>query len=464
MGMNLKHAQRICRATPPPSGRKPELNLVASDVDQLLPQLDQYHEIFACWFQRQEQRYWSRQYMQGQMLKIERKSIEPMARALEDGDVQAMQNFASASPWQDDVILRVHQHEVAKTLGQEDGVIIVDGCDFPKQGRNSVGVAYQHCGALGKTANCQASVLLAYASEAGHTLIDRRLFMPERWFSPEYSDLRQECGVPEDLVFQTKNELAWPMLAPLLEEEILPFQWILGDEAFGRDTKLLNKIASKNKYYFVEIPRNTLIWRQRAGRTYVSKRVDELALSMQARHWRRVIVHEGTKGPIFAEIAIVREVFSEDAMPAREEWLVIRRQSQTQPLSEWKFYRCNAPRKTSWEKLATLTAWRWPIESAIEECKSELGMDHYEVRNWRGWHHHMTMTLLSHHFLVRCRVELGETAPALTVSQVRQLLNVVLPQRKFDAETTLKEIQRTQRQNYDAYRSHRKRRLNPKTG
>ncbi|MCK6557969.1 hypothetical protein L6R21_02120, partial [bacterium] len=118
--------------------------------------------------------------------------------------------------------------------------------------------------------------------------------------------------------------------------------------------------------------------------------------------------------------------------------------------------------KTARDKLATLTAWRWPIESTIEECKGELGMDHYEVRNWRGWHHHLTMTMLSHHFLVRMRVEMGDEAPALTVSQARHLLQVVLPKRKFEAQMVLEEIQRTQKQNYAAYRSHRKHRRKQK--
>lgn len=483
MSMTYKHAQRISSATPPPSGRKPKLNVAPRQVNGLLTQLETYHEIYSPLFQRQEQRYWSLKYMQGQMLDIERKSIEPMARALDGGNVQAMQQFTSASSWQDVVIIRRHQLEVGTTLGRKDGVIITDGCDFPKQGDNSVGVAHQHCGVLGKTANCQAGVFLAYASELGHTLLDRRLYMPEHWFSTEYAALRNECDVPEELRFQTKNELVWAMLEPLLEEAIVPFEWIAFDEAFGRDTKLLNKIHQKKKSYFAEIPCDTLVWRQRpkvqlpqintgpgrratrprlASDAPTPQRIDELAQALDARHWRRVIVHEGTKGPVEVEVAVIRVVFSENGLPARTEWVVIRRKSSRQPRTKWKFFRSNAPTKTSWKKLAEMTAWRWPVESTFEECKGELGMDHYEVRNWRGWHHHMTMTMLSHHFLVRTRVAMGDEAPALTVSQARHLLNVTLPKRKFDAQAMLTEIQRTQQQNYAAYRSHRKRRRKQK--
>lgn len=480
MSMENKPAQRIVSATPPPSGRAPKLNIAPRHVEGLQTRLESYHEIFAPLFQRQEQRHWSLKYMQGQMLDLERKSIEPMARALTDGNVQAMQQFTSASSWDDEEILRAHRGEVGKTLGRADGMIIADGSDFPKQGENSVGVARQYCGALGKLANCQAGVFLAYASAAGHTLLDRRLYMPEHWFSPEYAALRDECGVPATLAFHTKNELLWAMLEPALDDEALPCQWVLADEAFGRDATLLNKIAAKNKSYFVEIPCDTLVfWRQPkmvlpkdqtehrgrpatkprlAADTPASKRVDGLAKALKQKHWRRVIVHEGSKGPQQVEIAILEVVCTKAGLPVRKEWLIVRRSSSRQPLAMWKFFRSNAPTKTSWKKLARLTAWRWPIETTFQECKSELGMDHYEVRNWRGWHHHITMTILSHHFLVRLRVEMGDDAPALTLPQARRLLNVILPKRVFDAQAMLDEIQRTQQQNYAAYRSHRKRR------
>lgn len=479
MGMKTTHAQRICKATPPPSGRKPQMNIAPREVEGLLEQLQNYHAEFAPLFQRQEQRHHSLQYMQGQMLDLERKSIEPMARALTEGDVQALQQFTSASPWRDEPIIQQHHRQVAITLGRPEGVIIPDGCDFPKQGEESVGVARQYCGALGKIANCQASVLLAYASDAGYTLIDRRLYMPEDWFTPEYEARRQACGVPEDLKFQTKNDLCWGMLSALISANLLPFQWVTFDEAFGRDSTLLNRIAQAEKYYFAEIPRSITAWRRwpkvlppttepEEGRSRkharlaptarAAKRIEQIAKKFSDEHWRRVIVHEGTKGPVEVEIAIVRLIFSDDGLPGREEWVIVRRTSARQPLKEWKFFRSNAPADIAWQKLAEMVAWRWPIETVIEECKGELGMDHYEVRNWRGWHHHMTMTMLSHHFLVRVRVNMGAQTPALTVSQVRKLLQVVLPQSRFDAKSVLQEIQRTQKQNYAAYRSHRKRR------
>src|SRR5215218_1544128 len=195
---------------PPPSARPPLVELTPDEVAALHAELVAYHAAFAPLFQRAEQRRWALKYLEGQLLPLERKSIEPMADALEGGNVQAMQQFIGLGAWDDAAVLARHQQLVAETLGDpETGVLIVDGCDFPKQGRHSVGVARQWCGALGKVANCQASVVACYASARGYTLVDRRLFLPQAWFDDAHRHLRSECGVPRDLVFQSHTEVAW---------------------------------------------------------------------------------------------------------------------------------------------------------------------------------------------------------------------------------------------------------------
>lgn len=414
------------------------------------------------------------------MLDLDRKSIEPMARAVEGGNVQALQHFISAGAWSDAAVIGVHQARVAETLGQPDGVLILDGCDFPKQGDDSVGVTRQYCGPLGKIANCQASVVLVYASAGGHTFLDRRLYLPKDWFDATHQDRWKKCGVPEDVVFQTKPELGWQMLKPILTTPVIAFRWVVMDAGFGRDTHLLNQIHAENRLFFAEMPCSIRAWRRRPkvipprarsplGRpppppqispdAPARQRVDQIARRLRGKCWQPFSIHEGSKGPLVAEIAVVRVVMVAEALPGREEWLVIRRASRHPSPADWKYYRCNAPVDTPLKTRAGLTAWRWPVETTIEECKSELGLDQYEVRNWTGWHHHFTLTMLSHLLLVRLRVQLGDDAPALTVSQVRQLLQVVLPQREFDAQAAIDALERTQRQNYAAYRSHRKRRL-----
>jgi SRSO17 transposase len=470
---------RVSKATPPPSGRKPGHNLAPRQVKGLKQKLVAYHRDYADVFHRKEQRVWALKYLEGQMLDLQRKSIEPMAQTLEGGNIQAMQQFVSQGAWSDAELIRRHQTRVAHTLGRRNGVLILDGCDYPKQGDDSVGVARQYCGPLGKIANCQASVVLAYASQAGQTLLDRRLYLPKKWFDEAHRKRWRKCGIPKDTTFRTTPELGAEMIDALLETGVVPFQWVTMDEGYGRAPHLLDRIHAQGKYFFAEVPRSTRAWRFRprvvrpgpppaTGRpptvTYLAsdapaaQRVDQFAQALPKKRWQPVIVHEGTKGPIAVEVAAVRVVMVDDALPGRSEWLVIRRPLGPSPLKTWKFFRCNAPRRTSFRTLARLTAWRWPVETVIEECKSELGLDHYEVRNWKGWHHHTAMTMLSHQLLVELRVEMEAKAPALTVSQVRMLLQIALPKRELDAAGVIAEIERVQQRNYAAYRSHQKHR------
>ncbi len=193
---------------PPPSAQPPVLELTPADVVGLAEALLIYHDQFAPCFRRAEQRHWAKKYLEGQLAPLPRKSIEPMALALAGGNVQAMQQFISQGAWDDEAVLTQHQRLVADTLGDApSGVLILDGCDFPKQGTDSVGVARQWCGALGKRANCQASVLAAYASRYGYTLVDRRLYLPAAWFTDAYAARRHTCGVPAAVRFRTKPEL-----------------------------------------------------------------------------------------------------------------------------------------------------------------------------------------------------------------------------------------------------------------
>src|SRR5215216_5431018 len=203
----------------PPCARPPLINLAPRDVEALADELIAYHAHFAPLFAREEQRVWALTYLQGQLADLERKSIEPMALAHPDGNVQAMQQFISLGAWDDSAVLERHQQLVADTLGERDtGVLILDGCDFPKQGAHSCGVARQWCGALGKVANCQASVVACYASQHGYTLVERRLYMPKQWFSPAYQERREKCGVPADLAFQTQPQLAWALIETLHQQ------------------------------------------------------------------------------------------------------------------------------------------------------------------------------------------------------------------------------------------------------
>ncbi len=322
------------------------------------------------------------------------------------------------------VLLHPWSNESEETLGEADGVVIIDGSDFPKQGHDSVGVAPQWCGALGKVANCQAGVFAAYASRPGSTLLDRRLFLPERWVTPEYQERRAKCGVPDALAFQAKPALALDMLQTLAADGHLRFRWVTVDEWFGRDPDFLDGIAALGRWYFAEVAQTTHVWERRpqvgvpvgAGKGRPRRRVRVLPGELRSRpvavlaaelptsRWQPYRIKEGSQGPMVAAFAFRRVIAARDDLPGPEVWVIFRRALGENP--ELKVYLSNAPAELPGTELVRQAGRRWPIETALETGKDGLGMDHYEVRTWRGWHHHMTLCILAHHFLVRVQQRL----------------------------------------------------------
>ena len=453
--------------------------LLTTDVQELAPELEAYHSIYADCFGRREQREKCHSYMHGLLQQLPNKSIETMMLH-NDGDnpnsIRAMQHFISQGAWDDAAVLNRHAVEVDKDLGDEEGVLIVDGSDFPKQGTESVGVKRQWCGQLGKVANCQAGVFLGYASQHGYTLLDRRLYVPEVWFEGGvYAERRHQCGVPENLTFQTKQELALAMVKETATSGYLRYRWLTCDEFFGRDSDFLDSVGAY-AWYMAEVPTNTQVWLQRPhtevpawsgyGRkpTRVhlaegepeSQAVTLIATQLPREAWQQYTIKEGTKGPIAAEFAALRVINARKNLPGHEVWLICRRDSASH---EHKFYLSNAPPEIPLATFVRVAGLRWPIESCFEEGKQELGLGDYQVRSWVGWHHHMTLCILAHFFLVRIQRHLQDRAPKLTLPQAILLLKAVLPQPQFDLETTVEIVNYYQRRHEAAYLSHRKRRL-----
>ena len=457
-----------------------ELKLSVSEVEkELLPELLAYHERYSALFKRREQREQSEQYLRGLLSTIPNKSAESMVLHFKGDDqnaVRASQQFLSKGAWSDDAILQQHWQEVEQDLGAAEGVLIIDGSDFPKQGDESVGVKRQMCGELGKIANCQAGVFLSYASEKGYTLLDRRLYLPQEWVEDEaYAQRRKQCGVPDESIFQTKPQLAAEMVKAISEAGTLRYRWLTCDAAFGRDSTFLDTVG-EHVSYFAEVDFDTRVWLQRPataipagtgrGRPPTIERlvdgepdaqtVAAIASSRPPSVWQRLTIKEGTKGPLTADFASLPVVAVRNALPGADVWLILRRNPAT---GEIKYYLSNAPLDTSIQTFAWLSGMRWPVESCFEEGKQELGMGDYQVRSWTGWHHHMTLVILAHFFLVRLKLRLKEKAPALTLPQTVLLLQAVLPRPELDAELALDIIRYRQQRNHDAYRSHRKKRL-----
>jgi|SRR5215471_11317740 len=405
----------------------PAMELTPQAIDNLVEELREYHAIYSPLFQRREQREGADKYLRGLLLEIPRKSIEPMVLALEGANAKAvrtLQLFISEGTWDDETLLHRHWQEVDTLLGEDDGVLTLDGSDFLKQGQASVGVKRQYCGEVGKRANCQAGVYLGYASRQGYTLVDRRLYLPQEWVADErYAERRRRCGVPAALTFKTKPTLGWEMMQAVHQASTLRARWVTCDEAFGRDTSLLDHIDGIGLWYFAEVPHDTQVWRQRpatavppwSGRgrkpTRTRRQAGEaepeavalLAASVPADRWVRRTIKEGSKGPLVAQFAALRVIAMREGLPGPEVWLVLRRNLVT---GELKAYLCNAPADTPLAMLVRLSGMRWPIETCFEDGKQYLGMGDYEVRSWRGWHHHMTLCILAHFFLVRACLRL----------------------------------------------------------
>lgn len=457
-----------------------EITLTIKDVQKLETELAQYSQIYQDLFGRREQKEQYALYLQGLMADLPNKSIETMMLNFNGDDPQAirnMQHFIGQGVWNDRAILSRHWQEVNKDLGDEDGVVIIDSSGFPKQGQGSVGVKRQWCGQLGKKANCQVGVFLGYASHKGYTLLDRRLYLPQEWVEDKaYEERRAKCGIPKDITFKTQQMLALEMLQALRQDAHLPFRWLTCDEAFGRDTAFLDQ-AGKIVGYFAEVPKDTHLWlgrpktavpepKSEQGRKpkrlqlvegeMKAQPVSQLAAGLPVTSWSRHTIKEGSKGPIVADFAMLRVVAVRHQLPGPDVWLILRRDTTD---GELKFFLSNAPLVTPLTTFVWLSGMRWPVETCFEHGKQEIGLGDYQVRSWTGWHHHMTLCILAHFFLVRMQLRLKDKAPKLTLPQAILLLKTVLAQPKTDVAKAIEIVNYYHRCHEAAYRSHRKRRL-----
>jgi SRSO17 transposase len=365
--------------------------------------------------------------MIGQFSELERKSIEPIAIAVEDGGVRSMQRAVSDAVWDEEKLLRKYHSMVTEDMGDLDGALIFDESGFAKKGYDSAGVYKQYCGSLGKIENCQVGVFAAYASPSGYALLDKRLFFPKIWFKKEYEERRKKCRIPDKLKFKTKPQLAAEMLSDIDKQGVIPYKYILADSIYGQSPDFI-EAAEKltGKTYFVAIGSDNKCWLNAPatkikkyqyrgqGRSKIvlddrSKKpisVQDFAAGLHNFFWYRRTVSEGTKGPIEYEFSKRRITLSRDGLPWKTVWLIMRR-TLGKNLS-YSFFISNAPVSTRLPLFVWLSGMRWAIEQCFEEGKSELGMDQYEVRKFPGWNHHMLTVILAHFFLWHLKIRLGK--------------------------------------------------------
>ena len=405
----------------------PKFSLDRGDVEGFMDELHGFHEQFQGCFMRSEPRENFFLYMAGQFSSLERKSIEPIALQVEAGNVRAMQRFVSDVVWDEKIMLREYHTLVNEDLGDPEGILIFDESGFAKKGDDSVGVSRQYCGSTGKVDNCQVGVFAAYASRHGYAFLDKRLYVPQKWFEDSHLSRREKCKMPADLPFRTKPQLGAKMYRELRAEGIIPFKYVVADSIYGANPDFISAIEERvGTTYFVSMPSDTLCWLQRPsteetpvrgkGGTKVKLVVPEtekqpvdfatLASNINAFFWYRRKVSEGTKGPIEYEFTKRRITLCKEGLPCRTVWLIVKRTLGAD--RKYTYYISNAPLSTKLMRFVWLSGVRWAIEQCFEEAKSELGMNHYEVRKYPGWNHHMLTCMLAHFFLWHLNIRLGK--------------------------------------------------------
>jgi len=391
--------------------------MTPKDLQKALPRFEQFIDRFGPLLGEESRPARAKAYLRGLLLDIEdNKTAEAIALKAHGGDtsqVRMTQYFISQAPW-DDAPLRAELADwVNEELGSEDGVLIFDESGFPKCGTKSVGVARQYCGATGKVDNCQVAVYAAYASSQGHTLLDTRLYLPAEWASDR--ERRQEAGVPDEVVFRTKAELALELDQALRHK--VRHGWVTFDEGYGKDPAFLTGLEESEERYIGEVPKSVRGWLQRPvveesppnrkGRPRHKPRVrgdqpppqtvESIAASLPSTAWKRLPYRDGSKGVQHAHFARVRFVVERDDLPGPELWLMIERSCDQQPYI--KYYLSNAEPTCPLQEMSRVGHTRWPVEDCFLQGKQELGLDAYEVRGWRGWHHHMTLVMMAMWFL-----------------------------------------------------------------
>jgi len=388
---------------------------------------DRFLEPFLEAWRFKKRRQWAPVYLRGLLLPGERKSIEPLAARVAPGHEQELRHFVSESEWNDEPIEAVLWDRVDAMVGGEDSFLIIDDTALPKKGAESVGVAHQYCGALGKQANCQSLVSLTLARSDVPVPLSLKLYLPQEWASDPKR--RVKAGVPEDVVFREKWRIALDELKRVKREGVR-FHTVLADAGYGACSEFRNELSALGHLWAVGVLSNQYVYpshttsrmprpsqhggrpRKRPVPSHVGHKASEVIAALGEHAFRSVSWRTGSKGRLRARFAACRVRLADGErtstrarLPGTEAWLVCEQRSD-----ERKYYVTNHPPDATMRTLAAAIKARWSCEQVHQQLKEELGLDHFEGRSWRGLHHHALLTMISFAFLQHERLRENKAA------------------------------------------------------
>jgi SRSO17 transposase len=380
---------------------------IASCAARLQPFVQRYLPCFA----RKEQRDHAQIILQGKLTGLQRKTTEPIAHRL-GLKRRPLQLFVGAAKWDDTEVLTELRRHVREELAEDEATFVLDGSGFPKQGEASCGVSRQWCGCRGKIDNCQVGVFVAYVAPRGAALVAAQLYLPKEWAADRQR--RQAAFVPKEVVFREKWQIGLDLLDQVRPE--LPGGWVAGDDEFGRCTELRAQLRQRRLRYVLDVPCNTLV-RELSERRPPSRpdgkprlplfeRVDHWVARQPKGRWRTVTIRAGEKGPLRVQVLLAQvQTKDEGGRVGPQERVAVLRTLEAKP-QVW--YTLSNDREANRGVLARVHADRHRVEELLEQGKQEVGLSHYEVRSWTGWHHHMTLSLLALWFLQPEKLRLGK--------------------------------------------------------
>jgi SRSO17 transposase len=377
-----------------------------AEVEAWAAGLAEVHARIAPRFARSEPRERALAYLRGLLAPLERKNSWTLAERAGEAIPDGMQRLLMSADWDADAVRDDVRDYVVEHLapGSEDsaGVLVVDETGFLKKGTRSAGVARQYSGTAGRVENCQVGVFLGYATAAGRTFLDRELYLPKAW--TEDRARCREAGVPDEVGFATKPELAMRMIGRALDAGV-PAGWVTGDEVYGQHGGLRRMLEERGMPYVLAVPVNQRVIAtvDEDGTSRLAElRADELAARIPGQAWKKISAGSGAKGPRLYHWARVAIRPLEDAGGY---WLLVRR-SLTDP-EDLAYYLCHGPEATPLRELVRVAGARWAIEETFQTAKGEVGLDQYQVRRYGSWYRHITLAMLAHAFLTVTTAEAG---------------------------------------------------------